>query len=109
MTYAIKHNTKCQAWELGSGSEMEQSLISQGRICTHPNGVYEIFSLEAQDGKGQIAKVGDYFKVEYRGWPQPCNREWFLQNHKHPVTERSSIEMIPYSKEYQESYRQMYK
>lgn len=83
MTYAIKHNTKCQAWELGSGSEMEQSMISQGRICAHPNGVYEIFSLEAQDGKGQIAKAGDYFKVEYRGWPQPCNREWFLQNHKH--------------------------
>ncbi|MCR4598703.1 MAG: hypothetical protein K5678_06695 [Acetatifactor sp.] len=27
MTYAIKRNTRCQAWELGSGSEIERSMI----------------------------------------------------------------------------------
>ena len=53
MTYAVKRNTKCQAWELGSGSGTEQEMISQGRICAHPNGVYEIFSLEAHGEKGQ--------------------------------------------------------
>lgn len=56
MPYAIKKNTRCQAWELGSGSEMERSMISQGRICVHLVGAYEIFSLEAHGGKGQIAK-----------------------------------------------------
>ena len=83
MPYAIKKNTRCQAWELGSGSEMERSMISQGRMCVRPDGTYEIFSLEAHGGKGQIAEKGDFFKVDYRGWPQPCNREWFLQNHLH--------------------------
>lgn len=52
MAYAIKRNTRCQAWELGGGSEMEQSMISQGRMCVRPDGTYEIFSLEAHGGKG---------------------------------------------------------
>ena len=80
--YAIKINTKCQAWELGSGSKMEREMISKGKICLHPDNTYEIFSLEAQGGKGQIAKAGDYLKVDFRGWPQPCKREWFLENHQ---------------------------
>lgn len=75
--YAIKINTKCQAWELGSGSKMEREMISKGKICLHPDNTYEIFSLEAQGGEGQIAKAGDYLKVDFRGWPQPCKREWF--------------------------------
>ena len=83
MTYAVKHNTRCQAWELGRGSGMEREMISQGRICVHPNGVYEIFSLEAHGEKGQIAERGDYFKMDPRGWPQPCSRDWFLRNHQH--------------------------
>ena len=83
MAYAIKRNTKCQAWELGSGSEMEKSMIGQGKICVHSDGTYEVFSMEAHGEKGQIAETGDYFKVDFRGWPQPCNREWFLQNHQH--------------------------
>ena len=52
MTYAIKRNTRCQAWELGKGTEMEQSMINHGKICVHPNGMYEILSLEAHGEKG---------------------------------------------------------
>ncbi|MBR4344055.1 MAG: hypothetical protein IKP88_15380 [Lachnospiraceae bacterium] len=83
MAYAIKENIKCQAWELGIGSEMEKQMVQCGKIRILSNGEYELFSLEATEGKGQIAKAGDFFKVEYRGWPQPCERNWFLKNHKH--------------------------
>lgn len=39
MTYAIKHNTSCQARELGRGSEMEREMISQGRSYMYLEGV----------------------------------------------------------------------
>ena len=31
-SYAIKKNTKRQAWELGKGSDMEKQLIKTGRL-----------------------------------------------------------------------------
>ena len=36
-SYAIKKNTKRQAWEFGAGSDMEQKMISTERINKHPN------------------------------------------------------------------------
>ena len=82
-SYAIKKNTKRQAWEFGAGSDMEQKMISTERIIKHPNGTYEVFSKEATEGKGQMANTGDYFKVDPEGFPSPCEREWFQKNHKH--------------------------
>ena len=39
MTYAIKRNMSCQAWELGRGSGMEREMISQGRSYVYLEGV----------------------------------------------------------------------
>lgn len=82
-SYAIKKNTKRQAWEFGAGSDMEQKMISSERIIRHPNGLYEVFSKEATEGKGQMAHTGDYFKVDEEGFPSPCERDWFQKNHEH--------------------------
>lgn len=82
-SYAIKQNTKRQAWEFGAGSDMEQKMIHTERIIKHPNGTYEVFSKEATEGKGQMANTGDYFKVDTEGFPSPCERDWFKKNHEH--------------------------
>jgi hypothetical protein len=81
--YAIKKNTKRQAWEFGAGSDMEKRMLSSERIIKHPNGLYEVFSKEATEGKGQMAHTGDYFKVDEEGFPSPCERDWFRKNHEH--------------------------
>lgn len=74
---------KCQAYELGAGSEMELNLIKEGKICRIGNGAYELFSQESKSGSGQLANEGDYFKVDNAGYPYPNKREWFFQNHRH--------------------------
>ena len=83
MTYAIKTATRIQAWELGAGSDMEEEMLRRKKIIKHPDGAYELFSLEATEGKGQIARLGDFFKVDDRGFPCPNERSFFLQNHQH--------------------------
>ena len=82
-SYAIKENTKRQAWEFGAGSDMEQQLIRSGKLIAHEDGSYEVFTKEATEGKGQMAKTGDYFKVDTEGFPSPCEKEWFEKNHVH--------------------------
>ena len=82
-SYAIKKNTKRQAWELGKGSDMEKQLIRTGKLVAREGGIYEVFTREATEGKGQIANAGDFFKVDGDGYPSPCERSWFFANHKH--------------------------
>ena len=82
MACAVKTVTRVQAWELGAGSGMEAEMIRRGKIVAHPDGAYEIFTLETKDGKGQMAKAGDYFKVDERGFLHPNRRAFFLSNHQ---------------------------
>ena len=83
MTFAIKTSTQVQAWELGTGSKKEKEMLRDGKIIAHSDGTFEVFTKEAMRNKGQIAKAGDYFKVDERGFPCPNKREYFLQNHQH--------------------------
>ena len=82
MPYAIKTNNRIQAWELGSGSAMEQEMIRRGKIVPRPDGAWEIFSQEATEGSGQVAQTGDFFKVDEKGFPYPNARDYFLENHE---------------------------
>ena len=82
MAFAVKTNTRVQAWELGAGSDMEKEMIRRGKIAAHPDGTYELFSQEASEGKGQFAKAGDFFKVDDKGFPYPNERAFFLKNHR---------------------------
>lgn len=87
MKYAVKSKKKIvTAYPLGAGHPMEAALIEEGAIRLRPDGSYELFSQEAVNGSGQIARAGDYFKVdtvEGRHYPYPNSREYFLSNHTH--------------------------
>ncbi|MCR4558253.1 MAG: hypothetical protein K5779_10580 [Saccharofermentans sp.] len=81
--YAVKKVTKRQAWELGSCSDMENEMIQRGKIAVLSDGSYEVFSMEASEGKGEVASAGDFFTVDGKGFPSPSKRKWFFENHKH--------------------------
>lgn len=81
MKQAIK-NKVVQAYELGSGTEMEQALIREGKIVVTDSG-YELFSQEAVSGRGEKAFAGDFFKLDSTGAPYPNRRRWFLEHHQH--------------------------
>ena len=52
MAYAVKESSRVQAWEIGSGSVMEQEMIRCGKIVARPGGIYEVFSREATGNSG---------------------------------------------------------
>lgn len=87
MRRAIKSKRKVvTAYPLGAGHPMEALLIEEGAIRLLPDGSYALFSQETVNGQGQIARAGDYFKVdtiEGRHYPYPNSREFFLDNHIH--------------------------
>ncbi len=74
MAFAVKTVTQVRAWELGAGSEAEKEMLRCGKIIAHPDGIYELFTEESTEGKGQMAKAGDYFKVDNRGFSCPNER-----------------------------------
>ena len=67
--YVQKKAALIQAWRLGDGTEKEQELISKKVIVLREDGCYELFSREATGKTGEIAKIGDYFKVDSGGYP----------------------------------------
>lgn len=87
MKKAIKNEGKIvKAYPLGAGHPMEAALITEGVIKLLEDGSYELFSQEAVNGQGQLAKPGDYFKVdtvEGKHYPYPNGRDWFEENHVH--------------------------
>lgn len=87
MRKAIKISKPIQAFRLGDWSEMEQRLIAAGTIRVTPNG-YELMSLETLNNQqGELAKSGDYFKVNVtsdgRQWAYPNEKSWFEVHHRH--------------------------
>jgi hypothetical protein len=93
MANVIKNLGKqVEAWELGTDSAKELTLISEGKITKNDTG-YELFSQEAQSGSGEKAAAGDFFKVDKAGFPYPNGREWFLANHRH--IEGDTWEQLP--------------
>ena len=76
-----REDRQIRAWELGAGSPMEQQMLREGRIVLREDGSYELFSQEAVNGSGELAKKGDYFKVDSTGAPYPNSRERFLRTH----------------------------
>lgn len=87
MRYAVKNKRKVvTAYPLGAGHPMEAALIAEGAIKLREDGQYELFSQEAVNGIGQLAKPGDFFKVDTvdgRHFPYPNGRAWFEENHVH--------------------------
>lgn len=79
--YVQKTALRVQAWQLGAGSAKEAELLQSGKIKRRADGDYELFSREATGESGQLAKPGDYFKVDISGLPYPNDREYFERMH----------------------------
>jgi len=71
-----------QAYRLGEQGKVIKSLIEEGLILEREDGLYEIFSQEAINGKGEIASANYYIKVDSAGKPYPNNPNFFEKNHK---------------------------
>lgn len=74
-----------KAYQLGSPHEVIQELIAQGRIRDNGDGTYRVFSREVQssDAGGQLARAGDWIKLDSEGFPYPNGREFFEANHRY--------------------------
>lgn len=73
---------KVQAWCLGEGSPMERRMLAEGKLRLEASGRYRVMSQE-NNTEGQVARAGDYFKVDSTGAPYPNGRKFFLENHTH--------------------------
>lgn len=76
-----KSNVRVTAFELGLETKLEKELIDSGMIVKH-QGYYEIYSKETKED-GEIAKDGDFVKVDKSKKPYPNGRDRFLSHHKH--------------------------
>lgn len=82
-----------KAYELGVPHPVLTQLAAEGKLVDHGDGTYEIFSQETTS-KGQIARTGDYIKIDSAGFPYPNSREFFLANHR-KLPGENCYEQIP--------------
>lgn len=83
MKKAVKNQGKIvHAYRLGDASETELRLLREGLIRIREDKTYELFSLEAVSGSGEIARKGDYFKLSADGRPYPNAKDFFEANHR---------------------------
>lgn len=83
MRTAVKNKVKIvSAFRLGENTETERQLIETGLIRVHDDDTFELFSIETVNGKGEIARRGDFFKLSTTGEPYPNSAEFFLRNHR---------------------------
>lgn len=80
----VKVNEKnyIQAYQLGTRSHTEILFIIEKKLAYVGNGQYEIFSKD-DPGTWKDAKVGDFIKVNDDDYPELCNRDEFLTNHRY--------------------------
>ncbi|MBR3299305.1 MAG: nucleotide-binding protein [Clostridia bacterium] len=81
------------AYRLGSESEVMNKLIEEGKLIPRKNGTYEVMSQESDNGSGQVAREGDYVKIDSTGSPYPNDAAFFNANHRH--IEGDTYEQIP--------------
>lgn len=81
------------AYRLGEKNDVLEELMHKGKIREIYDGLYEIFSQEAKNGKGEIAHKGDYIKIDSSGSPYPNDETFFKKNHRR--IEGNRYEQIP--------------
>ena len=77
-----KEGKHIHAYQLGSESPVLAKLVAEGQIVKRQDGSYEVFSREAINGTGQIAKEGDFIKFDSEGYPYPNDAAFFIENHR---------------------------
>lgn len=82
-----------KAYKLGERNPLIEQFIQEGKIKEKGKGIYEIFSKEAVNGKGEIAYNGDYIRVDSDGFPYP-NASDFVEKHLRHIS-GNDYEQIP--------------
>lgn len=75
-----------QAYQLGKPHPVLDELMNNKQIINLHNGTYEVFSQEAVNGNtghGQLAKIGDWVRIDGSGYPYPSRNDWFRANLRH--------------------------
>lgn len=71
-----------RAFCLGEEPEIMRHYVKKGVLRKREDDIYEVFSKEAMNGTGQLARIGDYIKIDTAGDIYPNGRDYFLQNHR---------------------------
>lgn len=82
ITVRKKAGKQVKAYRLGETHPTLDRLFRENKVIRRENGVYEIFSREAMSGKGQLAREGDYVKIDSDGFPYPNEKAYFEKNHR---------------------------
>ena len=77
-----KEGKRVKAYRLGDESPVLDDLERRGLLLRRNDGAWEIFSREAVNGSGQLAKTGDYLKLDGDGCPYPNDAAFFAENHR---------------------------
>lgn len=83
MRKAKKKALIVQAYRLGDKSSVIDKMIMEGKIKPKENGSFEVFSQEAKGDSGELAREGDYIKIDSSGNPYPNSADFFEKNHQH--------------------------
>ena len=76
----IKKAIPMPAFQLGTSCPLEQELIKSQLLLPVQEGVWEVRTREAKT-RGEIAKTGDYIKLDSAGMPYPVEKDWFEDTH----------------------------
>ena len=76
----IKKVIPMPAFQLGTPCALAQKLMNAQLLLPLPEGLWEVRTREAAL-QGEIAKTGDYIKLDSIGMPYPVEKEWFEANH----------------------------
>ncbi|MBQ6594339.1 MAG: hypothetical protein IJH78_01600 [Clostridia bacterium] len=83
MRQAVKREgTLGRACRLGDGSPLEERLLREGTLVRREDGAWEVFSLEAKNGTGELVRSGDFVKLDTDGRPYPNERAYFEAHHE---------------------------
>ena len=68
------------AFCLGQGDPLEARLLQQGLLKHTAPGLWEVLTREAQ-AQGEVARDGDFIKLDSIGMPYPVEAAFFLPRH----------------------------
>ncbi len=97
MRKARKKPVRVNAYRLGEQGEGLARLIKEGLVRRLDDGTFEVHTMETADGKGEIAHVGDYVKLDASGRPYPNEAGFFEENHRH--IDGDQYEQLPKERE----------
>lgn len=76
----IKKALPMPAFPLGTDCPLARQLTQAGLLLPLPEGYWRVTTRETR-GEGELAKTGDYIKLDSTGMPYPTEKAWFEANH----------------------------